>query len=79
MGAKNLAIAVIKSGIHIKDGKVKYIDEKFFESEMFDFWASLAYGCKPDYIDGVCVSDIVVRNVNTNNKPSARERCSRKG
>ena len=71
-GARNLAIAVIKSGIvGEKNGTTgkSEPDIMFFKSSIFDFWASLAYGCKPDYIDGVDIPDLIRADVKSKGRP----------
>lgn len=71
-GARNLAIAVIKSGIvgekNSTTGK-SGPDVMFFKSSMFDFWASLAYGCKPDYIDGVDIPALIRTDIKCRGRP----------
>ena len=71
-GARDLAIAVIKSGIvgekNSTTGK-SCPDIMFFKSSMFDFWASLAYGCKPDYIDGVDIPALIRTDIKCRGRP----------
>ena len=57
-GARLLATAVIRSALYERP-----VDTAFFESEMFDFWASLAYGGKPDYIDGIDIPSLIRNDV----------------
>lgn len=45
IGCRLLAIGVIKSAIRDKD-------YRFFESDSYDFWAGLAYGCKEKHREG---------------------------
>lgn len=71
LGARMLAIGVIKSAIFNEDKK---IDITFFKSDAFDFWANLAYGCKPNYVDGIHIPSLIRKNSVSNKKPSNRVR-----
>lgn len=61
-GSRLLGIAVIKSAIEAVKKEPDNVEEnlRFFKSDLFHFWAGLAYGGNPDYrSDEDIIEDIV--------------------
>ena len=61
-GCRLLAIGVIKSAVEATRKEKDNVEEnlRFFQSELFHFWAGLAYGGNPEYrSDDDIINDIM--------------------
>lgn len=61
-GCRLLAIGVIKSAVEATRKEKDNLEEnlRFFQSELFHFWAGLAYGGNPEYrSDDDIINDIM--------------------
>ena len=69
-GCRLLAATVIQ---HARKDK----DKRFFSSKDYNFWAEIAYGGKPDGIEGEEINYMIDHNIDRSDNKSARGRTPR--